>query len=89
MLVLTRKSGEAICIGEDIELIITEITKSAVRVGIKAPKNTLVYRKEVFERILQENEEASHTKIDNTKLLDLSRLITKNMTLSSNVRSEK
>ena len=75
MLVLTRKSGEAICIGDNIEIFITEITKSAVRVGIRAPKNTLVYRKEVYERILQENEEASHTKIDNTKLADLSKLI--------------
>ena len=77
MLVLTRKSGEAICIGDDIEIIVTEITKSAVRVGIKAPKNTLVYRKEVYERILQENQEASHTKIENSKLADLSKLIKK------------
>ena len=75
MLVLTRKSGEIICIGDNIEVFITEITKSAVRIGIKAPKNTLVYRKEVYERILQENQAASHTKIDNTQLVDLSNLI--------------
>ena len=77
MLVLTRKAGEAICIGNEIELVITEITKSAVRVGIKAPKETLVYRKEVYERILLENKEASHTKIDNSKLADIGKLIRK------------
>ena len=77
MLVLTRKSGEAICIGDDVELIITEITKGAVRVGIKAPKDTLVYRKEVYDRILLENQEASHTLINNSQLIGLNALINK------------
>ena len=77
MLVLTRKSGEAICIGDDVELIITEITKGAVRIGIKAPKDTLVYRKEVYDRILLENQEASHTLIKNSQLIDLNMLINK------------
>ena len=56
MLVLTRKTTEAICIGNDIEIIITEINKNAVRIGVRAPKDTLVYRKEVYERILLENQ---------------------------------
>ncbi|MCL1826617.1 MAG: carbon storage regulator CsrA [Candidatus Cloacimonetes bacterium] len=77
MLVLTRKSGEAICIGDEIELVITEITKGSVRVGIKAPKDTLVYRKEVYDRILLENQEASHTVIENSQLIDLNALISK------------
>ena len=77
MLVLTRKSGQAICIGDDVELVITEITKGAVRVGIKAPKDTLVYRKEVYDRILLENQEASHTMINNSQLIDLNALINK------------
>ena len=77
MLVLTRKIGESICVGGDIEIVITEITKTAVRVGVKAPRETTVYRKEVYERILLENQEASHTRIDNTKLIDLSRLLNK------------
>jgi carbon storage regulator len=77
MLVLTRKIGESICVGGDIEIVITEITKTAVRVGVKAPRETTVYRKEVYERILLENQEASHTSVDNTKLIDLSRLINK------------
>ena len=77
MLVLTRKMGEAICIGDDVELVITEITKTAVRVGIKAPRNTSVYRKEVYERILAENQEASFAKVENAQLIDLSKLISK------------
>ena len=79
MLVLTRKMGEAICIGDNVELVITEITKTAVRVGIQAPKNTPVYRKEVYERILQENQEASITKVENAQLIDLSKLINKRL----------
>jgi len=77
MLVLTRKTSEAICIGNDIELVITEITKGSVRIGIKAPKNTLVYRKEVYDRILLENQEASHPTIENSRLIDLNALISK------------
>ena len=77
MLVLTRKIGESICVGSNIEIVITEITKTAVRVGVKAPRETTVYRKEVYERILLENQEASHANVDNTKLIDLSKLINK------------
>jgi len=77
MLVLTRKIGESICVGSNIEIVITEITKTAVRVGVKAPRETTVYRKEVYERILLENQEASHATVDNSKLIDLSRLINK------------
>jgi carbon storage regulator len=77
MLVLTRKMGEAICIGDDVELVVTEITKNSVRVGIKAPKDTTVYRKEVYDRILQENQEASQNVVNNSQLVDLSQLISK------------
>ena len=77
MLVLTRKAGEIICIGDNIEVFITDITKSAVRIGIKAPKNTLVYRKEVYERILQENQAAASVIIENSKLADIGKLITR------------
>jgi len=77
MLVLTRKIGESICVGSNIEIVITEITKTAVRVGVRAPRETTVYRKEVYERILLENQEASHANVDNTKLIDLSKLINK------------
>jgi carbon storage regulator len=82
MLVLTRKIGEAICIGDDIEIIVSDILKNTVRVGVKAPKNLPIYRKEIYERILLENQEASNTNVVNTQLLDLNSLINKRINKS-------
>ncbi len=48
MLVLTRKPGEAIVIGDDIEIEIVSIGGGKVRVGISAPRSTTVHRKEVY-----------------------------------------
>ena len=53
MLILTRKSGEGIKIGEDIRVVILETKGNQVRIGIEAPKGTKVYRDEVYERIKQ------------------------------------
>ena len=79
MLVLTRKIGEAICIGDDVELVISDILKNAVRIGVKAPKNMPIYRKEIYERILIENQEASTTEVVNSQLDNLSKLINKKL----------
>ena len=59
MLVLTRKSGEGIVIGENITIKIIETKGGSVRIGIDAPKNRKIYRQEVYERITQENIEAT------------------------------
>lgn len=59
MLILTRKSGEGIKIGEDIRVVILEIKGNQVRIGIDAPKGTKVYRDEVYEKIKLENIKAS------------------------------
>ncbi len=58
MLALTRKKGDSIMIGEDIEIVIIESSKDQVRLGIKAPRNVSIYRKEIFEQIMNENKEA-------------------------------
>ena len=55
MLVLTRKSGEKITIGDDIIVKVLEIKGSQVKVGIEAPKGIAVHRSEIHERIQQEN----------------------------------
>jgi carbon storage regulator len=60
VLVLTRKVGEAIAIGDDIKIIIMQIKGRQVRLGIKAGPATVVHREEIFQRIQSENEEASH-----------------------------
>lgn len=59
MLVLTRKPGEGIVIGDDIHISIIEMKGGAIRIGIDAPRDKKIYRQEVYERITQENREAS------------------------------
>ncbi len=64
MLVLTRKKGESLMIGENIELTILEIEGDAVKVGINAPRSVGIYRREVYLSIQQSNKEASETTVD-------------------------
>jgi len=59
MLVLTRKVGEQIRIGEDILVTVLDMTKGNVRLGIEAPRQVSIHRHEVYERILEENLRAS------------------------------
>lgn len=61
MLVLTRKIGEAISIGDEIKVIVMQIKGKQVRLGIKASPNTVVHREEIFQRIHEENKAASMT----------------------------
>ena len=58
MLVLTRKVGEGIIIGDDIKISIIELKGGGVRIGIDAPREVKVHRQEVFDQIKQENKEA-------------------------------
>ena len=58
MLVLTRKLNESIMLGGDIEIIVTEISPTQVRLGIKAPRNLEVLRKEIYEAVSGENKKA-------------------------------
>ena len=59
MLVLTRKSDESINLGDDITITIVEIKGNSVRLGIKAPGNLKIYRKELYDRIKSENLQSS------------------------------
>ncbi|WLR55543.1 carbon storage regulator CsrA [Mesobacillus subterraneus] len=59
MLVLTRKNGESIKIGDDIEITIISSKNDQVKIGINAPKNIDVFRKEIFDQIQSENKQAS------------------------------
>jgi len=71
MLVLTRKSGEGIIIGDDIKITVVELKGGGVRIGIDAPREMKIHRQEVFDRIKQENKEAAQWDI-----ADLSELST-------------
>lgn len=71
MLVLARKKGESIMIGDHIELVILGTEGDTVRVGIKAPKNIEVYRKEIYQHIQESNTEASNNSITPANLIQL------------------
>ncbi len=55
MLILTRKVGETVAIGDDIQISIVEIKGNQIKLGIQAPKNVQVHRAEVYQKIHDEN----------------------------------
>lgn len=55
MLVLTRRTGESIVIGNDIVVTVLEVRHDQVRIGIDAPRSVQVHREEVFNQVLREN----------------------------------
>ena len=59
MLVLGRKKGESIVINDEIELKIISIEGDTVKLGVEAPKNIAIHRKEVYEAIQSENKLAA------------------------------
>ena len=61
MLVLSRKIGEVITIGNSITVQILSFDRGIVRVGIEAPKNIAVHRREVFDKIIEMNKQAVQT----------------------------
>jgi len=55
MLVLTRKLQESIMIGDDIEIVVSSIERKSVRIGIKAPKDVKILRRETYDEVRAEN----------------------------------
>ena len=64
MLLLTRKLGENIRIGDDVKITIVEVKGNHVKLGIDAPPSVKVHREEIYERIQQENRRAQALKAD-------------------------
>lgn len=62
MLILTRRTGETITIGNDVTVTVLGIKGNQVRIGINAPKDVAVHREEVAERIAQEKNDAAATR---------------------------
>ncbi|ABR36405.1 carbon storage regulator CsrA [Clostridium beijerinckii] len=58
MLIITRKKGESLMIGDDIEITISKIDDGSVKIGINAPKNISILRKELYEEVMEENKQA-------------------------------
>lgn len=59
MLALSRKKGEAIVVNNNVEITILEVKGDQVKIGISAPKDVPIYRKEVYMQIQQANQEAA------------------------------
>ena len=61
MLILTRKLGESITIGDDIKVTVLGVFGRQVRIGIEAPSKVIVHREEIYVKIQQENRKAAKT----------------------------
>ncbi|MFT4046768.1 MAG: carbon storage regulator CsrA [Solimonas sp.] len=59
MLILTRRVGETVVIGDDIIVTVLGVKGNQVRIGVKAPRNVAVHREEIFERIKREDEDGN------------------------------
>ncbi len=57
MLVLGRKKDESIMIGDDVEIVIVDVRGDKVRLGITAPKEVIVHRKEIWEAVQKEKDQ--------------------------------
>ena len=68
MLVLTRKLNQAIQIGDNIEITILAIEGEQIKIGIDAPKNIEIHRKEIYLAIQEENTKATSTSLDILKM---------------------
>jgi carbon storage regulator len=67
MLVLSRQRDESIIIGDNIVVTIVDVRGDKVRLGIEAPREVSVHRREVYEAIQRENREASKIQIDDAR----------------------
>lgn len=75
MLVLTRKLNESIMIGNDIEITLLAVDGEQIKLGINAPKQIDIHRKEIYLSIQQENSQAINTEV--TTLTNLSNFFRK------------
>ncbi|ROQ90756.1 carbon storage regulator CsrA [Desulfosoma caldarium] len=69
MLILTRKVGEAIRIGDDIQVVITAVDQNKVKVGIQSPRHVPIFREELYQKIREENLRAASLQADDVEAL--------------------
>ncbi len=77
MLVLARRLNQSFMIGDQIEIVIVDIRGDQVKLGIKAPREVSVYRKEVYEEIQKENVIATKQSMNQQTLKELGNLFKK------------
>jgi carbon storage regulator len=64
VLIITRREGEKIIVGDDVVVHVMEIVGNTVRVGIEAPRSILVYREEIWNAVREENRAAADAAAD-------------------------
>jgi carbon storage regulator len=64
MLIITRRPGEKIMVGDDVVIEVIEVSGSSVRIGIAAPKSIPVYREEIWAAVQAENKAAAASEAD-------------------------
>jgi carbon storage regulator len=67
MLVLSRQRDESIIIGDNIIVTVVDVRGDKVRLGIEAPREVSVHRREVYEAIQRENQQASKIRLDDAR----------------------
>jgi len=70
MLILTRRVGETVMIGNEVTVTVLGVKGNQVRIGVNAPKDVPVHREEIFERIKREQDQDSRAAAPVTKIVD-------------------
>ncbi len=69
MLVLTRRSGESVMIGDDVVITVLEVRGDVIRLGIRAPREVQVHREEIYRELQASNQEAASPSDDAVRAL--------------------
>jgi carbon storage regulator len=70
MLILTRRVGETVMIGNEVTVTVLGVKGNQVRIGVNAPKDVAVHREEIYERIKREEDGEAPTPGPDTKVID-------------------
>ena len=70
MLILTRRVGETVMIGNEVTVTVLGVKGNQVRIGVNAPKDVAVHREEIYERIKREEDQDSQSGAPSTKMVD-------------------
>lgn len=65
MLILTRRVGETLMVGDEVTVTVLGVKGNQVRIGVNAPKDVAVHREEIYQRIQREKSEAGHEREPN------------------------
>ena len=70
MLILTRRVGETVMIGNEVTVTVLGVKGNQVRIGVNAPKDVAVHREEIYERIKREEDQVPRVQSSDTKVVD-------------------